>query len=59
MGWVTEDLKAILLEHGPGYFVSKGEDRDDLVDTIVSELEKVKPDLHKPVRSNHLCPHIF
>jgi hypothetical protein len=49
MGWATEDLKAVLVEHGPQYFASKGEDRDQLVDTIVSKLDHVKSDLPKPV----------
>ncbi|KAJ7833446.1 hypothetical protein B0H14DRAFT_3710683 [Mycena olivaceomarginata] len=51
MGWATEDLKAVLVEHGPQYFASKGEDRDELVDTIVSKLDHVKSDLPKPLHA--------
>jgi hypothetical protein len=49
MGWATEELKAVLKEYGPRYFTSKGDNREQLVDTIVSELDKVKSDLAKPV----------
>ncbi|KAJ7637932.1 hypothetical protein DFH06DRAFT_1335574 [Mycena polygramma] len=49
MGWTTEELKPILKKHAASYFASKGDDRDDLVDTIVSELEKAKNGLPQPL----------
>jgi hypothetical protein len=45
MTWVTPELKEILKHNAARYFASKGEDRDDLVATIVSALQKAKDDL--------------
>ncbi|KAJ7349414.1 hypothetical protein DFH08DRAFT_807903 [Mycena albidolilacea] len=51
MGWATEELKAVLKEYSRQYFTSKGDDREQLADTIVSELDKVKSDLAKPLHA--------
>ncbi|KAJ7457162.1 hypothetical protein B0H11DRAFT_2320785 [Mycena galericulata] len=45
MGWVTPELKAILVEHGAQFFASKGEDREKVVDDVVALLREAKDDL--------------
>ncbi|KAF8206625.1 hypothetical protein K438DRAFT_2086115 [Mycena galopus ATCC 62051] len=45
MGWVTPELRAILLEHGTQFFAAKKTDRDDIVDEVEEKLKAAKPDL--------------
>lgn len=55
MGWVTLELKSILIDNGPRFFAAQKTDRNAVVDDIVEKLQVAKEDLSSERVSELSC----